>query len=251
MDVERKPFQGVTNIVRFNWHFYLIAGIAIAFLFLFQSFIPEYFRTFILSASIVVWIPILTSLAVSYYVYDFSNLYSLPWLPNSDYRKVLNINAGFDETSRIIQAKFPNVDLTVCDFYDNQRHTEVSIKRARNAYPPVIGTIRVSTDTLPFGDNEFEFAVAILSAHEIRDPSERVQFFNEIKRITKPNGRIFITEHLRDVNNFLAYTVGFFHFHSKSTWKETFELAGLPIVSEVKSTPFITTFILYKNGDTL
>lgn len=251
MEVTRKKLQGVSNIVRFNWHFYLIASIAITFLFLFQSSIPDQFRIFILSASILAFLTMIISLVVSYYVYDFSNLYCLNWLPNSEFNKILNINAGFDETSQIIKGKFPNCELTICDFYDKEKHTEVSIKRARSAYPPLLGTIQVSSTNLPFKDNEFDYSVAILSAHEIRDKSERVQFFSELKRVTKPNGQIFVTEHLRDFNNFLAYTIGFFHFHSKSTWKETFKLANLSIEREIKTTPFITTFTLKTNGNTL
>lgn len=251
MEITRKPLQGVTNIVQFNWHFYLIALVAFALLFLFQGSIPEHFRIFTLAASIVALLIMIISLVVSYFVYDFSNLYSLNWVPNADFKKVLNINAGFDETSQIIKGKFPNCELTICDFYDKEKHTEVSIKRARIAYPPFLGTFQVSTSNLPFKDNQFDYSLAILSAHEIRDISERVQFFNELRRVTKPNGQIFVTEHLRDFNNFLAYTIGFFHFHSKSTWKETFKLANLSIEREIKTTPFITTFALKTNGNTL
>ncbi len=251
MEVTRRPLQGVANIVRFNWHFYLFASLAFTALFLFQNNIPEQFRIIIISASIMALLTMIISLIVSYYVYDFSNLYSLKWLPNSDFKKVLNINAGFDETSQIIKGKFPNADLTICDFYDKEKHTEVSIKRARSAYPILKGTIQVSTIKLPFKDNTFDYSLAILSAHEIRDKSERVQFFNELSRVTKSDGHVFVTEHLRDLNNFWAYTIGFFHFHSKSTWNETFKLASLTVEREFRTTPFITTFILNKNGGTL
>ena len=251
MAVTRKPFQGVANIVRFNWHFYLMAGLVLVALFLFQNMLPGQFRPFINLAAILALLTMVVSLIVSYYVYDVSNLYDLEWLPNPNHKKLLNINAGFDETSKIIRFKFPEADLTICDFYDPDKHTEVSIKRARTAYPPTKDTIPVATSRLPFQDNIFDYSLAILSAHEIRDKSERVQFFKELSRTTKPNGFIFVTEHLRDLNNFWAYTFGFFHFHSKSTWNETFNLADLTVENEVKTTPFITTFILRKNGDTL
>lgn len=251
MAVTRKPFQGVANIVRFNWHFYLMAGLVLVALFLFQNMLPGQFRPFINLAAILALLTMVVSLIVSYYVYDVSNLYDLEWLPNPNHKKLLNINAGFDETSEIIRFKFPKADLTICDFYDPDKHTEVSIKRARTAYPPTKVTIPVATSKLPFQDSIFDYSLAILSAHEIRDKSERVQFFKELSRTTKPNGFIFVTEHLRDLNNFWAYTFGFFHFHSKSTWNETFNLADLIVENEVKTTPFITTFILRKNGDTL
>ncbi|MEO7045031.1 MAG: methyltransferase, partial [Ferruginibacter sp.] len=90
----------------------------------------------------------------------------------------------------------------------------------------------------------------ILSAHEIRDDKERVSFFEELHRVLNSTGQIIVTEHLRDTANFLAYNIGFFHFHSKATWLKTFQLSGFQIVNEIKITPFITTFILEKNGTT-
>ncbi len=61
-------------------------------------------------------------------------------------------------------------------------------------------------------------------------------------------GKIIVTEHLQDRANFLAYNIGFFHFHSRTTWLNTFQSAGLNVADEIKVTPFITTFILDKNG---
>lgn len=250
MEVKRRPFQGVFNIIRFNWPFYMVVGLVLISLFYFKHTIPEPFQLLILWLTIFSILTIAVSLLVSFYVYDLSDLYKLNWLPGSDNKKVLNIHAGFDETSGIIKRKFPKSDLTICDFYNIHKHTEASIKRARIAYPPLATTIQVSTEKLPFQDSLFDYSLVILSAHEIRDEKERVQFFKELNRVTKPTGQIFVTEHLRDLNNFLAYTVGFFHFHSKSDWLKTIKLANLVVKHECKTTPFITTFILYKNGDT-
>jgi ubiquinone/menaquinone biosynthesis C-methylase UbiE len=97
---------------------------------------------------------------------------------------------------------------------------------------------------MPFPDGTFDCALAILSAHEIRNTEERSALFRELRRIIKPDGVIFVTEHIRDVNNFLAYTIGAFHFHSRPEWLRTFENAGLAVIKETKTTPFITTFML-------
>jgi ubiquinone/menaquinone biosynthesis C-methylase UbiE len=106
----------------------------------------------------------------------------------------------------------------------------------------------METCLLPFADNSFNKVLAIFSAHEIRNDEERVAFFKELRRVTKPSGQILVTEHLRDVNNFLAYTVGFMHFFSKASWRDTFRKSDLNIVEEIKTTAFVTTFILAKNG---
>lgn len=248
MGLDRKPLQGVLNIIRFNWQFYVIAGLVIAVLGASVDFIPEPFRMLVVLGTILAALMISISLIGSFYIYDISNLYKFPWLPNLDAKTVLNINAGFDETSSLLKKKHPAVELTVCDFYDPEKHTEVSIKRARNAYPPLEGTISVSTEKLPLADHSFDTTLAFFSAHEIRDSGERVQFFKELARVTKPNGEIIVTEHLRDLNNFAIYTVGFFHFHSCGTWRDTFQQANLAVTEEIKTTRFITTFVLAKTG---
>ena len=204
---DRKPFQGVWNVVRFNRHFYVYAALACVFLMVVALFIPAPFHRLAYVGLAAILLPLLVSLAVTYYVYDRSGLYQLPWL--DEYQapgKVLNINAGFDETSALLADKFPAATLSVCDFYDAKQHTELSIKRAREAYPPYPGTHRVRTHALPFPNTTFDLVCATFAAHEIRHVQERNQFFVELVRITKPGGRIVVTEHLRDLPNFMAYT---------------------------------------------
>ena len=136
------------------------------------------------------------------------------------------------------------------DFYDPAKHTEVSIRRAREAYPPFPNTQQVKPADLPLQDNSADKIFAILSAHEIRNEIERKSFFQELRRVLSPTGQIIVTEHLRDTANFLAYNIGAFHFHSKASWLKAFQSSGLRVSEEIKITPFITTFILDKNGVT-
>lgn len=244
MEPTRKPGQGVLNIVRFNWHFYVIAGTVLAFTAGVIQYLPAPLQPWALGGLLLAGLTMIVSLVVSWYVYDRSDLYQLRWLAGFQHRTILNINAGFDETSAIIKAQFPEATFTSADFYNPEHHTEISIQRARRAYPPPTGTVSVSTQHLPFPDGAFEGVLAILSAHEIREEQERICFFRELGRVTAANGRIFVTEHLRDWPNFAAYTVGFLHFHSETTWRQTFAQAGLLVQKTIKTTPFITTFIL-------
>ena len=249
MELKRKPIQGVANIIRFNWHFYLLAFVVLVILFFTKNQFPQQIQTLLEAGIVVTSLTLFNSLFVSFYIYDLSDLYQLKWIENVNDKKVLNISAGFDETSEIIINRFPQTYLTICDFYNPEKHTEISIRRARRAYPPNPKTIFVSTDKLPFSENAFDNSFAILSAHEIRSENERVQFFKELNRVTK--GQIFVTEHLRDLNNFMAYTIGIFHFYSRQSWLRTFRQSGLRVTKEIKKTPFITIFVLEKNGNTL
>jgi ubiquinone/menaquinone biosynthesis C-methylase UbiE len=252
METIRKPFQGVLNIIRFNWHFYVIAFFIVLFLIFVAKYFDEPISKIIYTTCILVVITTFISLLISFYIYDLSGLYSLNWLETQTTQAVIvNINAGFDETSMLLKDKFKNSELIILDFYDPLKHTEVSIKRARKVYPSFPKTKHIETSNLQLKDNSVDAIFVIFCAHEIRDNNERLIFLKELKRLIKPNGRIYIVEHLRDIPNFLAYNIGFFHFYSKTSWRHLFKLNNLNIKQEIKLTPFISTFILSKNGNTL
>lgn len=242
----RKPFQGVWNIIRFNWHFYIGSIALLCCLLLSENYLP-YLRTI----ELLVLVPTLVSLCVSLYVYDLSGLYMLNWIDNSSVKcsaTIVNIHAGFDETSILLESKFNEAELLVFDFYEPTKHTEISIKRARKAYPSFPSTKCVSTSHLPIADNAADMVFVIFASHEIRNEQERITFFKELKRIIKPTGTIVITEHLRDFPNFLAYNIGFLHFYSRKSWLGLFQKASLSVKKEQKITTFISTFTLTKNG---
>ncbi|HWK99288.1 MAG TPA: class I SAM-dependent methyltransferase [Parapedobacter sp.] len=252
MDIKRKTYQGVANIVRFNWHFYVMACVAIAVACMVANVFPGGIQQLVVITAALAALSILTSLAVSFYIYDLSDLYQMGWLDSIDGQvgqpRILNIHSGFDETSSMLKQKYGNPAVTVCDFYNPEMHTEVSIKRARRVYPPHPETIPAATDSLPFSDEAFDLVVVMLAAHEIRDREERKRFFREINRIIAATGNVTVTEHLRDLNNFLAFSIGFFHFYPRASWLRTFRAAGLNVKHEISSTPFVRTFILEKHG---
>ena len=252
MEKIRKPFQGVLNIIRFNWHFYVIAIVLVLLNILLLNYANPSIKIVLQIISFVISITIFISLTVSYYVYDLSGFYKLKWIDNNnDDISIININAGFDETSKLLKKKFINSNLIALDFYNPNKHTEVSIKRARKLYPPYQGTQEIETTKINLECNSVDKIFVILSAHEIRHETERIVFFSELKRILKPKGQIIVIEHLRDIPNFIAYNMGAFHFYSKKSWLNTFNTSELTVISEIKNTPFISTFTLEKNGITL
>ena len=253
MGLNRKPFQGVVNIVRFNWHFYFFAFLMLLGALWMGTFLSETINLICRAGVFLGLIVITNSLLASFLIYDQSDLYSLSWLENQEVvnpLKILNVSAGFDETSSRIRNIFPNSELILCDFYNSKLHTEVSIERARKLYPPEDGTIKVNSLNLPFSNDQFDLVIVFMAAHEIRSQEERIKFFQELNRVLNRKGRVFITEHLRDWRNFLAFTFGFFHFYSKKSWTYIFSSTGFRVFEELKTTPFISTFILKHYGDT-
>ncbi len=253
MEAIRKPFQGIWNVVRFNWQFYVFAfGLAFMVLAL-NLWIDEKYHGYTALMCSLILFTTLVSLCATLYVYDISDLYKLGWIDKLNLQNIktlVNIHAGFDETSKLLKSKFPDAQLHVFDFYDPSKHTEISIKRARKLHPPFPNTKSITTHNIPLIDNETDVTFAILAAHEIRDEKESFVFFQELERITKPSGKIVVVEHLRDIANFFAYTIGFLHFLSRASWHKSFKNADLTITSEMKVTPFITVFVLEKYGST-
>jgi SAM-dependent methyltransferase len=246
----RQPFQGVSNIVRFNWHFYLIALMGVGLGLWLAFWLGDWWLVVGLFVAFGVVATMVISLIVSWYIYDRSDLYRLNWLPDLEPgSNIVNIHAGFDETSELLTKRYPGTKLQVFDFYDPALHTEVSIKRARKAYAPYPGTIAIRTTTVPLKDKSVDVIFLLLAAHEIRNAVERAQFFALLRRALKPGGRIIVTEHLRDPANFLAYNVGAFHFLAYGNWQRTFGGAGLAVTKEEKLTPFLTTFTLVDYAD--
>jgi hypothetical protein len=264
-NLSRKPLQGVSNIVKFNWHFYVLALAVILGLVLVNQFVSPNTGLF----NLLSWLAIsfvlastIISLLASFYIYDVSNLYQLYWIDllevlpqhpsqitqkiDSKTANIVNINAGFDETSALIAHKYREANLQVFDFYNPQTHTEISIERARKAYPPYPNTQLISTKALPLQNNTVDLFCNILAAHEIRNTAERIAFFEQQKQKIRAEGKIIVVEHLRDLPNFLAYQIGFLHFYSKKTWLQTFESAGLEVCKEIKLTPFLSVFVLGK-----
>jgi SAM-dependent methyltransferase len=251
MSIARKRLQGIRNIVYFNWHFYVLFAILFALGMVLLWYIDSVFlQVGIVVALIFGTYSLLASLIVSMYVYDFTDVYQLPWISeDTSFLRILNIHAGFDETYPVIQLKRPNSELTICDFYQPTKHTEISIERARKKYPQP-NAIVIQTSSLPFENQSMDEVYVIFAAHEIRDDFEREVFFKEIYRVLVLGGTAYITEHVRGLANSLAYTFGVFHFFTEKTWSSNFNRSQLKLVETYFYTPFITTYKLQKDGIT-
>ncbi len=247
MEINRRKFQGVLNILSFNRHFYFFGiGILALMIISHQIFHWSDFLFWIIIISFLYGL--IMPLIVSAYVYDFSGYYDFKWLKNcaindSKVKQILNINAGFDETSFIIKKNFPNADLKVFDFYDAERHTEPAIIRARKVSMVYPDTQQMKSNLIVSDDHSVDLIFLLSAVHEIRSNDEKIQFLKECYRVCKPNGKVIMVEHLRDFPNFLAFSVGFTHFFSKKIWRNAFKNSGFTTFEEVKFTPFMSIFI--------
>ena len=93
------------------------------------------------------------------------------------------IHASFDPISKLLEDKYRNLNLTVCDIYGNRHEHESGIQVSKKIFPPNRKEIKIDPTKFPFGDNSQEFILAITALHEILCHEKRIRFFREAKRI--------------------------------------------------------------------
>ncbi len=242
----RTPRQGLRNVDAVNWPMYALAvsislGLAIA------AWAAPSWRATLLLAAVLAALPMLVSLIATAWVYDFSDLYQLPWaaaLQRDDVHSVMVLNAGFDEITAAVRTSFPHATLRVLDFFDEERTRERSIARARALYPPDPSTARITPPRLPVESKRIDVAIAFMSLHELRDARDRVALLREVRRVLGDDGRLVVVEHMRDWRNAVAYAFGVFHFLSPSSWTHSFEQSGFKTRQVHFHTPLVRTYIL-------
>jgi SAM-dependent methyltransferase len=245
----RKPYQGLVQIWQFNRRSYFGAAMGVGAAMLALPFLHPIWRVALLlaAAPAVFWQA--SSLIVSHYVYDHFPLYDLNWisriLPRAP-RRWINIHCGFDETSGLLAAIFPEAASQVVDIYDPQVMTEASIRLARRLRHCAVPSVAAHYDALPFSTGSFDAAFSIFAAHELRRHDQRVRLFREIARILPPGGDLILMEHSRDLWNFVAFGPGFLHFFSQRAWRKAAFEAGLSLRTEFSMTPFVHVYNLRK-----
>lgn len=160
MELKRRKFQGVLNILSFNRHFYVIGLMVLAFTLAALLFfkVPNFWIWIVAAAFLY---GLIMPLVISAYVYDFSGYYDFKWLKklhlnDQKPKQIVNINAGFDETSFILKSNFPEATLKVFDFYNAKQHTELAIVRARKVSMVYPDTLQIKSDEIPLEDQSVD-----------------------------------------------------------------------------------------------
>lgn len=156
------------------------------------------------------------------------------------------VHASFDPISKMLEEKFPNLNLAVCDIFGNRHEKEKGIETSKKVFPPNPREIKIKPYQLPFENHSQDIVFAVTALHEILDYEQRVLFFKEAKRVLKDDGVIIVSEQFRDFTNFVFFNIGAFHFLSKKQWKKAILNGGLKIVENKKITLFANMLIVKK-----
>ncbi len=246
-------YQGVLQIFIYNWTFYVAACLIdiLAIIVTSQLVLPWMVLICVYGIAGLVTFWGLSSLLVSYYVYDRSQLYGWRWVPvllNRAPRSWANIHAGLDQTSDPLLVMFPGTERRILDIYTPPEMGERAIERARRSATTPFAE-PANPFALPLRDQTCDTIFLIFAAHELRRHNARVDFFCELRRALEPGGSILLVEHLRDWKNSLAYGPGALHFFSRSEWIKVGSDSGLHVAREMSVTPFIRCFVFVAAAD--
>jgi hypothetical protein len=225
------------QILQFHRSLYLATAMGIALVLLLAVQVP-----WIAIAALPAAFWFVSSLAVSWYVYDASPLSRYDWLAPRMRRhpmRWINLHAGLDQASMALQRLFPASDGRSFDIFDPLEMRAASILEARR----VVGATDSSGEqwrALPPQDVVF----LVFTAHELRRFEARVRLFRAASEVLAPGGDIAVVEHVRDGLNFLAFGPGFWHFLPAHAWRKTAAAAGLRIREEFSVTPFVRVFLM-------
>jgi hypothetical protein len=245
----RGRYDGVLNIVRFNWPMFVTtAGVVLVSTLAATLVIrPEWQWMFALVA-IGLTAGTLVSLWASHLIYDRSDLYRFTWLTRAlqgvQPQRITFCQTGFDECSSALRRHFPGTGWTLLDHYDPTWMTEASIQRARRRCPPADGTVTAPFGAWPIQDRSSDAVIGLLAVHELRRAEERVAWFAESRRVTHDRGRVIVVEHVRDLANAVVFGPGALHFHSVSAWRQSWTRANLRLRDEFRITPWVRVFVL-------
>jgi SAM-dependent methyltransferase len=242
-------FAGVVKIVRFNVQFYVLSAAVLAGVgvLIASEKLGPLVEVMVQSSAAVVAFWTLSSLFVSWYVYDYTGVTRWQWLPSRlpvVPHRWANIHAGLDESTSALRQLLPGTEGSAVDIYDPGEMTEPSIARARQIHPASVPFKRGTYDALPLLENDGDAVFLLFAAHEVRDEEHRMHLLRQAASVMREKGCVVLVEHLRDWKNFIAFGPGFFHFYSRRNWLRNIREAGLVVAQESAVTPFVDCFVL-------
>ncbi len=144
----------------------------------------------------------------------------------SSTEEVLEVGCGVGAQSEILLRRFPNLNLTSIDLNEAQLEAAKNSLREKTYYADRWTIEKMDAANLEYESNSYDGAFLCWVLEHVPDP---LRVLSEVRRVVKPNGKIFITE--------VMNSSFFLEPYSPNVWKYwmafndyQFENAGDPFV---------------------
>ena len=231
-------YSGAISTLLYNWPIFsgaLFFGVVALTA---SPFLPGPWNWLLFIAGLGSLILVFNILAASFIVYDWGRKREYERLAElgrlSEANVVIDVTCGKLRGTRGLLSLFQQGHYFVIDIFAPQKMTDPALRRAREMEPPLEPGRRIyrregSVSSLPIPHNWADVIYCSFSLHELQNSDDRQAIFNEFARILKPEGRLLIAEHGRDLPNFLAFGLGVLSFFSPSVWRTHIAKAGLTV----------------------
>ena len=247
-----RQYSGTVSTLLYNWPIFagaLFFGIVTITAGIWLPTLWSWF--FFISGSSVLALAV-SILLTTFFVYDWGHKHEYDRLAElgdvAGANVVIDITCGKRRGSRGLLPHHQQGHYFVIDIFEPKKMTDPALQRARELEPPLISDRRIyqrpgQASRLPVPHKWADVIFCDFSLHEIQDTEDRQAIFAEFTRVLKPNGRLLIAEHGRDLLNLLAFGPGAFSFFSPATWSKHITDAGLVIEHHERWRSFVHLWV--------
>ena len=143
--------------------------------------------------------------------------------------RVADLHIGTYRVSYLLADLLPSAQVESIDLWDDERYEverALVLLRQLESEPTGeerVSTSRVSNETLPLPDASCDVVVLGLGFHEIPEGESRSRIFAEAKRVLRPGGVCLLFEHTVDLQSFLVFGTGMYHWVRREEWVRLLE----------------------------
>ena len=136
---------------------------------------------------------------------------------------VADLHVGTYRHTQALAELLPRAQIHSVDCWDEELSPpDAALRELRSAEPPPEGKpsvhlVRVKNGKVPLPDASCDAVVLGIGIHEI-DPPVRERLFVEAARLLRPEGRVVLFEHVRNLRNALVFGVVIRHWPGRDAW---------------------------------
>lgn len=236
--LSNRQYSGTISTLIYNWPIFAGALFFGIITLLVSTLLPAPWYWIVGGSGIAGLGLVISILVTTFILYDWGEKHEYDRLAELGNLKqanvIIDITCGKLRGTRGLLAHFRKGHYFLIDIYDPETMTDNALRRAREMEPPLETKHRIyrrpgQVDSLPLPHDWADIIYCHFSLHEIEDATDREAIFAEFARVLKPDGRLLIAEHGRDLFNLATFGPGAFSFLTPAMWSKHITKAGLTV----------------------